>query len=158
MPSLTALYIGRFQPLHLGHVSVIQHIDNEPDVSQIVIGIGSSQYENTAENPFTYDLRKEMIEKSIVTKKPCSIVAVPDIHNLPKWPKHVLSIVGDIDVLYTGNDIVADAFLSTLEVREVQYIQNISASDIRKRADAKNSSWEKMVPQPVIAYMKAYYG
>ncbi len=157
MSDLTALYIGRFQPLHLGHVSVIKYIDSKPDISTMIVGIGSSQYENTYENPFSYDTRKEMIE-GVATHNPLSIVAIPDIHNLPKWPQHVLSIVGDVDVLYTGNDIVADVFSDVLEVRPVRYMQDISASHIRKLAHAKAASWQSMVPKHVIPHINAYYG
>ncbi|HZK30987.1 MAG TPA: adenylyltransferase/cytidyltransferase family protein, partial [Methanoregula sp.] len=34
-------YIGRFQPYHNGHQSVLEHIAD--DVDEIVIGIGSAQ-------------------------------------------------------------------------------------------------------------------
>ena len=47
----TALYIGRFQPPHLGHISVIKEILKKYD--SVIIGIGSAQEKGTYENPFS---------------------------------------------------------------------------------------------------------
>ncbi len=48
---MRGLYIGRFQPYHLGHQAVLEKIAEEVD--EIVIVIGSAQESHTAENPFT---------------------------------------------------------------------------------------------------------
>lgn len=42
-------YIGRFQPYHNGHQSVLEHIALEVD--EIVIGIGSAQLSHLTDNP-----------------------------------------------------------------------------------------------------------
>ena len=60
---MNALFIGRFQPFHLGHLHVIKKYYNKYDI--LFIGIGSSQYHHTAENPFTYEERKSMIELTL---------------------------------------------------------------------------------------------
>ena len=56
---MRGLYIGRFQPYHLGHQAVLEKIAEEMD--EIVIVIGSAQESHTAENPFTSGERMEMI-------------------------------------------------------------------------------------------------
>src|SRR3970040_1541422 len=64
-----ALWIGRFQPFHLGHLSMAKRILAEVD--ELVIGIGSAQYSHTPENPFTAgerlthsgtEVRRRMVE------------------------------------------------------------------------------------------------
>ena len=62
------LFIGRFQPFHLGHLSVVKDIVARNDVGEIIIGVGSSQYDNTEENPYSYEIREEMINR-ILHKK-----------------------------------------------------------------------------------------
>ena len=52
---MKALYIGRFQPFHKGHLKILQKLAKKYD--EIIIGIGSSQYSNTLENPFTSEER-----------------------------------------------------------------------------------------------------
>ena len=56
---MRGLYIGRFQPYHLGHQAVLEEIAREVD--EIVIVIGSAQESHGPENPFTSGERMEMI-------------------------------------------------------------------------------------------------
>ncbi|MEM3079801.1 MAG: adenylyltransferase/cytidyltransferase family protein, partial [Thermoproteota archaeon] len=49
--SSRGLFIGRFQPFHLGHLKAVEYIINRVD--EVIIGIGSAQYSHTLENPFT---------------------------------------------------------------------------------------------------------
>ncbi|HLN89981.1 MAG TPA: adenylyltransferase/cytidyltransferase family protein, partial [Candidatus Binatia bacterium] len=45
------LYVGRFQPFHLGHLDAIKYVLKEVD--ELVIVIGSAQYSHNSNNPFT---------------------------------------------------------------------------------------------------------
>jgi nicotinamide-nucleotide adenylyltransferase len=54
-----SLVIGRFQPLHLGHMDVIRKCADESD--HLTIGIGSAQYSHTVDNPFSAGERYLMI-------------------------------------------------------------------------------------------------
>ena len=62
------LILGRFQPFHLGHLSVIQEILNEQ--IEPIICIGSAQKGNTKDNPFTTVERKTMI-KAVMSNLDC---------------------------------------------------------------------------------------
>ena len=107
---MKALFIGRFQPLHNGHIKIIQEASKK--YSEIIIGIGSSQYGHTIENPFTNDERKIMIERSLnnIGVKNYKIVFIPDIHNPPKWVDHVLSIISDFDEVISNNNFITSSF------------------------------------------------
>ena len=107
---MKALFIGRFQPLHKGHLKIIQNISKEYD--EIIIGIGSSQYGHALENPFTIDERKTMITKTLEKNdvKNYRIVLIPDIHNPPKWVDHVISIISDFDIVITNSPLTKRLF------------------------------------------------
>lgn len=53
------LYIGRFQPLHIGHESIIRTMLDE--CQRVIIAIGSSQESGTKRNPFTFEQREDLI-------------------------------------------------------------------------------------------------
>ena len=100
---MKALFIGRFQPFHNGHLKVIKN--SLKIYNEIIIGIGSSQYKDKPENPFSSEERSDMIKKTLVNQdiNNYKIVRIPDIHNPPKWVEHVKSIISDFDVVITNN-------------------------------------------------------
>lgn len=54
-----AVFIGRFQPLHLGHIQVINQALQQ--AKNLIILIGSSNVARSPRNPFTFEERKNMI-------------------------------------------------------------------------------------------------
>ena len=107
----TALYIGRFQLFHKGHLEVLEHITETDDISDVILGVGSSQYDHTnkspeipwAVNPFTCEERKQMIEASLngQLQKPYQVEPIPDYHNCPKWIAHIKEHLPEFHVYYT---------------------------------------------------------
>lgn len=148
----TGLFIGRFQPFHFGHLSVIETILKETD--RLIIGIGSSQYEGHEENPYSASLRREMIEAALrdagVPPEKYSIVEIPDINNYPAWPKHVRTLTGPFDALWTGSAIVRDLFEmhDKTEIHWIVPTLKISATDIRAKLKA-GESIQGLVPPAV---------
>ncbi len=110
-----ALYIGRFQIFHLGHLDVIKTIAAAPDVDEILIAVGSTQYDHTrkhpsapwAVNPFTIEERREMIESSLKgegeLEKPYSLYPVPDYHDWHKWYQHIKRELPKFFCLYSAD-------------------------------------------------------
>jgi len=152
---MNALFIGRFQPFHNGHVHVIQHICDNYD--ELIIGIGSSQYGHTLENPFTADERKCMIEQALVGSgvKNHRIVFIPDIHNPPKWVAHVLSIISDFDVVLSNNTLTKRLFSEKgYVVKETPVYKRTthSGKEIRRRI-INNEPWKNLVPDAVCNIM-----
>ncbi len=148
---MNALFIGRFQPFHKGHLLFLQSICKQYD--EIIIGIGSSQYSDTQENPFSYDERKMMIEKSLeeVGLTNYRITAIPDIHNPPQWVSHVISIVSDFDVVLSNNSLTKKLFSEkgyVVKKTDLFSRENYSGKEIRKRM-MQNKLWEELVPKAV---------
>ncbi|MCX8176649.1 MAG: adenylyltransferase/cytidyltransferase family protein, partial [Candidatus Bathyarchaeota archaeon] len=52
-------YIGRFQPVHNGHIYAIRYALGR--VKELIIGIGSAQFSHEVENPFTAGERFTML-------------------------------------------------------------------------------------------------
>ena len=157
---MNALFIGRFQPFHKGHLLFLQNICKNYD--KIIIGIGSSQYSNTKDNPFSFDERKMMVEKSLdkVGITNYCIVAIPDIHDPPNWVSYVLTIVSDFDVVLSNNSLTKQLFSEKeFVVKNTNMIKReiYSGKEIRKRI-ISNRSWKELVPKPVEKIIKDVNG
>jgi bifunctional NMN adenylyltransferase/nudix hydrolase len=59
----TAVYIGRFQPIHVAHLKTIEEALNLAD--KLVIVVGSYNRPRTIKNPFTYTERVEIIKNAV---------------------------------------------------------------------------------------------
>ena len=147
-------YVGRFQPFHIGHLAAIKEMDKAPDLEQIVIGIGSSQYSNQLKNPFTAEERELMIRKTLdnlAMSKPYNIVKIPDIHDYPKWVLHVQELTPEFQVVYVpGSSIVQELFKNArYEVRKPKVTHDISATKVRQLMYSDHDWTEYVTPQVV---------
>jgi nicotinamide-nucleotide adenylyltransferase len=157
-----AIYLGRFQMFHLGHLDVLDHIDREPDVGELVIVIGSTQYDwrkkspewPWANNPFTYEERREMISRSVNVRKPWSIVGVPDTHEHESWFAGLCSGVGEFARLYSS-DQRERAFFEAhgKEARNFPRKYAFHAGSIRRRA-ADGVDVAELVPEGTRAVLE----
>ncbi len=59
-----SVYIGRFQPVHYGHLDTIQQALKH--AQYVVIILGSAQESGTIKNPFTPAKRQQMIIESLI--------------------------------------------------------------------------------------------
>ena len=103
------LILGRFQPLHMGHLSLFETaIDNG---EELLICIGSSNEERTENNPYSSSERIKMI-KAVLSNYDCkyAIFEIPDINNNDLYVKHLENIVPDFDIIYSGNALVKILF------------------------------------------------
>jgi len=163
----SGLFLGRFQPFHLGHLSAIKQALKEVDF--LTIGIGSSQLNHQKDNPFTWEERKEMIIRTLSEdnlgtiwkqfgnnlKSRIKIVPIPDINNNPKWPAHVRSIVPHFDTLFIGNDgIVKELFekYDDVPLKKIKEEIPVCATKIRE-AIRNNEEWKKYLPKEVVGYI-----
>jgi nicotinamide-nucleotide adenylyltransferase len=109
--SKIALFIGRFQPIHKGHLKIIERYAKAGFF--IKIGVGSANKENEKYNPLSFKERKEMIITALseVKIKNFQIYAIKDIKEDKNYVKHILKIVGKFNVIITGNPHVLKLFI-----------------------------------------------
>lgn len=110
--------IGRFQPVHKGHLAnFLQALDI---ADKVIILVGSSFQPRTPKNPFRYDERKDMIMESIFESlgpysgrgNDVSVHAIPDFkYSNNNWISNVQRIVkedspniSDTDIAIMGYD------------------------------------------------------
>jgi len=146
---MIALFIGRFQPFHKGHLWAVKFILR--NCEKIIIGIGSSQYAKTATNPYSAKERREMICRTLDSEDITNyaIFEIPDIHNDHEWVEHVKRIIPHMDIVYTGSLLSKQLFTERgCIVKSIPRHKNISASEVRLRI-MKGLDWMEIVPEPV---------
>lgn len=156
-------YIGRFQPYHNGHHTMIEHIVGEVD--ELVLGIGSADKSHTVDNPFTAGERIMMLTKAIreferehglVTY----VVPLEDIDRNAVWASHVESMCPDFDVAYSNNPLVIRLFEEAdIEVRQSRMFDRnrLEGTDIRESI-IDGSGWTDRVPDPVVEVIEEVNG
>ena len=148
---IRGLYIGRFQPYHLGHHMVLEQIAKEVD--EIIVGIGSAQISHEIKNPFTAGERVLMVSSALKDFDiKHYVIPLEDIQRNSIWVSHVKSMVPPFDVVYTNNPLVIQLFAEEgFEVRNSPLFKRNEYSGTRIRElMLKNEKWEVFVPQSVI--------
>ncbi len=152
-------YIGRFQPFHLGHRTVIGEIAKQVD--ELVIGIGSAQQSHTPENPFTAGERIMMIARSLEgLDLYYYVIPISDIYRNALWVAHVRSMTPPFTAVYSNNPLVSRLFHEAgYEVRysPMYNREEYSGTEIRRRMLA-GEAWEKLVPAEVVDVLREIKG
>src|SRR5919201_224598 len=108
------LMTGRFQPFHSGHLALAKQILQECD--ELVIVIGSAQFNYIDKDPFTAGERVIMIREALGEAKidlsKCYVIPVANDDNNARWIAYLKSMTPPFDVLYSGNDFVKHLDLS----------------------------------------------
>ena len=86
------IYIGRFQPLHYGHISIINEGLKKEDFMIIIIG---SKNKKNDRNPFSYDIRKNFITEYFGDKN-YFVEGLDDYDDDYMWIKNLEEIINQI--------------------------------------------------------------
>ncbi len=108
------LMVGRFQPFHNGHLELAKQILSECD--ELIIVIGSAQFNYIDKDPFTAGERITMIHEALkesgAALSKCYIIPMANDENNARWLAYLKSIAPPFNVLYSGNDFVKHLALS----------------------------------------------
>ena len=149
---MRALYVGRFQPFHLGHLKVLKKVLDE--YAELIILVGSAQHSHTVQNPFTAGERIQMIAETLDEEKVSQrvhVIPLDDIHRHSVWVSYVESLIPPFDVVFSNEPITNRLFKEAgLEVKEIELMEREkwSGTEIRRRI-AHDESWEELVPPAV---------
>lgn len=102
----TVLYIGRFQPYHIGHLNVTKELHER--FARVVVAIGSAQESHSRQNPFTAGERYEMIRNTLKTEGLSDVEVLP-IHDTPTnamWVAHMRAMLPRFHIVAGYNPLV----------------------------------------------------
>lgn len=156
------LYVGRFQPFHLGHLGAIKEALNHVD--ELVIVIGSAQYSHNLNNPFTAGERLVMIRQALqeagVDLSRVWIVPVPDVHLHMLWVPAVEGYTPKFNVLYSNEPLTRRLFMeSGYKVESIPLFerQTYSSTYVREKM-LKDQNWTTLVPRSVTEFINKIDG
>ncbi|HEX7033280.1 MAG TPA: nicotinamide-nucleotide adenylyltransferase [Nitrososphaera sp.] len=149
------LMTGRFQPFHNGHLALAKQILGECD--ELIIVIGSAQFNYLDKDPFTAGERVLMIHEALKEAKvdlsKCHVMPLANDENNARWIAYLRSMVPPFDVLYTGNDFVKHLALSqdrVIAVKSPKFSRKreYNGTNIR-RLMLSGNKWRLLVPHAV---------
>ena len=158
------LYIGRFQPIHIGHESIIRKMLEECNI--VIVAIGSAQEHNTPRNPFNFYERKDLITnvfyREIISDR-LTIIPLKDRENPSNdasWGDYVFDKVKWFtnekpDVVYEGEETERNNWYDNQNVdvvRVSRFDVMVSATEIREeftKPDMPSFATTLMIPAPI---------
>ncbi|NMM77339.1 cytidyltransferase [Acidovorax sp. SRB_14] len=85
----TAIYIGRFEPVHSGHLALLQRA--LASARQAIVVVGSAWQVRSPKNPFTWQERAEMLRNALpeADRARLQVLPVRDYYNEALWVRAV---------------------------------------------------------------------
>jgi nicotinamide-nucleotide adenylyltransferase len=151
------LYVGRFQPFHLGHLSAIRDVLKE--VEELVIVIGSAQYSHNSSNPFTAGERLVMVRRALkeaeIDYSRLWIVPVPDLHLHMLWVAALEGYTPRFDVVYSNEPLTRRLFMEAgYKVKSIRFFERkLYTSTLVREKMLKDESWKTLVPKSVADFI-----
>ena len=158
-----ALFIGRFQPFHNGHLYSLKKCFEIAE--KVIVGVGSSQESGTENNPWDYQTRKKMVES--LRGLSLKVVAVPDLFNDQKWGEQIMRLIKEAgyepgEVVGVGNNDWTNRILKArgITVYETGFYKRdeLEGVKIRTLFNEGDESWKGRVPKAVVKYLEEYAG
>lgn len=117
-PYKLGILVGRFQTIHLGHEKMVNtalHL-----CRQVGVFVGSSQESLTSKNPFSYEIREEMLHA--VFGDAIRVYPLPDIGvgNNSRWGDYVLQ---NVEARFS---CLPDLLVSGKEARRLDWFDSVA--------------------------------
>jgi len=160
---MRAVFPGRFQPFHLGHLAVIELLLSKYD--EVIVIVGSGKDSHSIYNPFTAGERIEMLKNGLkefnADFRRLIIFPILDSFTGKIWIRNVEQYSPKFDVVVSGNPLVVTT------AKEAGYLVDLppmfnrdmySATKIRKLMLEGNEGWSELVPKSVYSFIKKIKG
>jgi len=155
---MLAIFIGRFQPFHKGHLAAIKWILKRE--KKIFIVIGSTQESNTKQNPLLFSERKEIIRKTLLTEKikNFKIYGLRDSPNDVFWAQKILRLTKakpENIIVFTQNPWTKRCFrkIKVKAKPHPLFFNKLSATKIRNKI-VQGKKWTNLVPKSTLKTLK----
>ncbi len=142
--------IGRFQPFHLGHLNLVGTAIKECE--EMVIVIGSAQFNYTVKNPFTAGERLWMVHESLKEFKfdMDKVYVVPFVNdeNNYRWLRTLRSVTPPFNIIYSGNEFIKTLLHNQdVLVKLPMFLNktNYNGTYIRKLILQEKKEWRNLV-------------
>ena len=135
------VYVGRFQPLHIGHKTIIESMWRENEHNYFFVWVGWQR----EQNPFDFDIVESFFEpyKSDLN----SIIWVQDVQSDQEWIKNIFSHIqlwSNIwKIIVYGWDMLNDSSVQAFK----SYAQEFSKLPIEYREIDRTAVWVSMWDQ-----------
>ncbi len=156
----SALFIGRFQPFHKGHLAAVKKILEKNE--RVIIAIGSAEKNLLPHNPLTASERFQIIEESLkeakIPPEKYIIIPVQNINNFSIWAHHINTFVPPYTRIYTGSDIVKTCFKYAqidTEIISLDRYFKLSATKVRE-VIIKDKDMKKFLTPACIKLLKKW--
>ncbi len=107
------IVLGRFQPFHNGHAALINgamaYLGVGDSDLTLRICIGSSQAEQSLDNPWSAEEREQMI-RVWLDGRDVEIVHVPDLGDPPNYVRHAEKFHGSSGMIYTTDEGTSELY------------------------------------------------
>lgn len=154
-----ALFIGRFQPFHNGHLYSLNKCLELAE--EVIVGIGSSQESGTENNPWDFETRKKMIKS--LRGLSSQVVGIPDVFDDKKWGDLIKEIIKQTgcepsQVVGVGNNEWTNRILRGVGVTVFETglhkRDELEGVKIRALMAEHDTSWKVRMPQTVVKYLE----
>lgn len=151
--------IGRFQPVHNGHKSLLDAA--LAGARMVICIVGSTQEQRTLRNPFTFEERAQLIRSSYdnATNERLLILPLADGPDDHEWAMSVAKIVahyslpGSRTAVYGHHKDASSSYLDWFpqwEAVECQPHPRADGASVRDYLfDGAHEAWQQMVPDAV---------
>ncbi len=149
-----ALFFGRFQPFHKGHLKVVEWILERYDEAVIMVGMASESH--TERNPFTAGERVWMIREALrgagipLERVITSCLPTMEIH--VGRAHYVINMVPPVESIVTRNPVISRVFRDAgLRVEEPPCYdrEKLRGEYIRRLIARGDPQWRELVPPEV---------
>jgi nicotinamide-nucleotide adenylyltransferase len=151
------LYVGRFQPFHIGHLDAIKYaLEN---VDELVVVIGSAQYSHNRNDPFTAGERLMMVHNALLEADvdflKVWIVPVPDVHLHMLWVSAVEGYTPKFNVVFSNEPLTRRLFMEAgYVVKNLPFFdrKQYTSTHVREKM-VQDGSWTELVPKAVAKFI-----
>jgi nicotinamide-nucleotide adenylyltransferase len=161
MNTRRALFIGRFQPFHNGHLAALKHVTAA--YQEVFVVIGSSNQNFTAANPLSISerllLARKVVEEEKWEKRIKYILPIPDIPDNITWVRSIVDTLPPFTTVVSANETNVLVFFKHLGYK-VEYFPYVSRTAfqgtvIRKKI-AVGKKWQEAVPPYLLPLLTSF--